>query len=296
MGEKNCSKKCPKGKYMVSCNTTSQTVCEVCPRRTFIDEENNLSRCRACRECSSSSNMEKAKECEADKNTECRCKTGYFCTHESDSHCDHCIPVGTCPPGKGVTTYHTFKTNTICGHCPEGTYSDVDDYISSCKNFTSCDDLGRVLKTPGTSQSDVVCGDFKPCVAPCSWLLPASLWSGVVITSLLVFLILFLIYWRNRHHSKKLEISLNHISPVLPPDILKYPADCDVEKHAECQQLTHLVGNYPDMDSSIQCDEFLPTITMSEKYSHSAAANGYTDSIMCHSTYQSEPQESEWND
>lgn len=36
------------------------------------------------------------------------------------------------------------------------------------------------------------------------------------------------------------EISLNHISPVLPPDILKYPADCDVEKHAECQQLTHL--------------------------------------------------------
>ncbi|KAI2655137.1 Tumor necrosis factor receptor superfamily member 6B [Labeo rohita] len=257
MGEKNCSKKCPKGKYMVSCNTTSQTVCEVCPRRTFIDEENNLSRCRACRECSSSSNMEKAKECEADKNTECRCKTGYFCTHESDSHCDHCIPVGTCPPGKGVTTYHTFKTNTICGHCPEGTYSDVDDYISSCKNFTSCDDLGRVLKTPGTSQSDVVCGDFKPCVA---------------------------------------QISLNHISPVLPPDILKYPADCDVEKHAECQQLTHLVGNYPDMDSSIQCDEFLPTITMSEKYSHSAAANGYTDSIMCHSTYQSEPQESEWND
>lgn len=36
------------------------------------------------------------------------------------------------------------------------------------------------------------------------------------------------------------EISLNHVSPVLPPDILKYPADCDVERHAERQQLSHL--------------------------------------------------------
>lgn len=56
------------------------------------------------------------------------------------------------------------------------------------------------------------------------------------------------------------------------------------------------VGKYPDMDSSIQCDGFLPTLTVSEKYRPSAAANGYTDSITCHSNYQSEPQESEWND
>ncbi|XP_073703349.1 tumor necrosis factor receptor superfamily member 3 [Garra rufa] len=295
MGEMKCSK-CPKGKYMFSCNATLQSVCEVCPRHTFIDQENNMSRCRSCRECSSTSNMEMVKECEADKNTECRCKPGFYCKHISDSQCDYCSPVSTCLPGSGVISLHTYQTDTVCRPCLEGTYSDVDDYVSSCKNYTSCDDLGRELKVPGTSQSDAVCGKLNPCTTTCSWLLPASLWTGIVITALIVFLILFIIYWRNKRQSKRLEISLNHISPVLPPDILKYPVDCDVEKHAECQQLTHLVGNYQDMDSSIQCDGFTPTMTMSEKYSHSAAANGYTDSIMCHSTYQSEPQESEWND
>ncbi|KAL0171789.1 hypothetical protein M9458_032100, partial [Cirrhinus mrigala] len=50
-------------------------------------------------------NMEIVKECEADKNTECRCKPGYFCTHKSDSQCDYCSPVTMCPPGKGVTTH-----------------------------------------------------------------------------------------------------------------------------------------------------------------------------------------------
>ncbi|KAK2902889.1 hypothetical protein QQF64_010246 [Cirrhinus molitorella] len=295
MGEIKCSK-CPKGTYMRSCNaTTLHPVCEVCPRRTFIDQENHMSQCLPCKECSSK-NMERVKECEADKNTECRCLLGYYCEHKSESQCDHCSPVSMCPPGKGVTSHHTLETDTVCRTCPSGTYSDVNDYISSCKNYTNCDDLGREIKSAGTSQTDVECGNFKPCTTSCSWLLPASLWTGIVITAIIVFLILFIIYWRNKRQSKRLEISLNHISPVLPPDILKYPAECDVEKHAECQQLTHLVGNYPDMASSIQCDEFMPTMTMSEKYNHSAAANGYTDSITCHSTYQSEPQESEWND
>lgn len=280
---------------LARCNATSNTVCETCPRRTFIDQENKLTQCRACRECSSTSNMEVVKECEVDKNTQCGCKPGYYCPHISDSHCDYCSQVSTCPPGEGVAIRHTFLKDTVCSPCPEGTYSDVNDYVSSCKNYTSCDDLGRQLKVPGTSQSDVVCGNFKACTTSCSWLLPASLWAGIVITALIVFLILFIIYWRNKRQSKRLEISLSHISPVLPPDILKYPADCDVERHVERLQLTHLVGNDPDMDS-IQCDGFLPTMTASEKYSHSAAANGYTDCILCPSNYQSEPQESEWND
>ncbi|XP_026139713.1 tumor necrosis factor receptor superfamily member 3-like [Carassius auratus] len=293
MGDVKCSK-CPKGKYVfASCNATSETVCKTCPRRTFIDQENSLTQCIACRECSSTSNMEMVKECEEDKNTECRCKLGYYCTHISDSHCDNCSPVSTCPPGQGVAFHHTFEKNTECVPCPEGTYSDVDDYISSCKNYTSCDDLGRHVKVPGTSQSDVVCGQFK---APCSWLLPASLWAGIVITAIIIVMILFIIYWRNKRQSKRLEISLRHVSPVLPPDILKHPADCDVEKQAEHQQCTHLVGKYTDMDSSIQCDGFSQPLTVSETYRPSAAANGYTDSITCHSNYQSEPQESEWND
>jgi len=54
--------------------------------------------------CVTDSNLELVKECAADKNTECKCKPRYYCPHAvSDSHCDHCSPVSTCPPGKGVT-------------------------------------------------------------------------------------------------------------------------------------------------------------------------------------------------
>ncbi|KAK7147184.1 hypothetical protein R3I94_009892 [Phoxinus phoxinus] len=255
-----------------------------------------MEKCRACRECTSNSNLVMVKKCEADKNTECKCKQGYYCSQTSDFHCDHCNPVATCPPGKGVARPYTYQTDTVCSPCPAGTYSDVNDYVSSCKNYTSCDDLGRNIEDPGTSVSDVVCGPIQTCrpTTSCSWVLPASLWAGIVVTALIVFLVLFIMYWRNKHQSKRSEISLSPISPVLPPDILKYPADFDMEKCAECDK--HKAENYTDMDSSIQCDGVMPMM-MSEKYSQSTAANGYTDSHSTyHSLYQSQPQESEWND
>ncbi|XP_077072301.1 tumor necrosis factor receptor superfamily member 5 [Siphateles boraxobius] len=284
--------KCPKGKYLdATCNATSVPECKTCPRDTFTDEENNMKQCRACRECTSNSNLEMVKECEADKNTECKCKRGYYCTQISDSHCDHCSPVSKCPPGKGVAKHYTFQSNTVCRSCPEGTYSDVEDYDSSCKNHTSCEDLGRNIEVPGTSNSDVVCGPIKTCTTSCSWVLPASLWAGIIVTALIVLLVLFIMYWRNKHQSKRSEICLRPISPELPPDILKYPADFDMEKCAECDK--HKDENYTDVDS-IQCDGVI-SMKMSENYSQPTAANKYTDSSY-HSLYQSQPQESEWND
>ncbi|XP_067304544.1 tumor necrosis factor receptor superfamily member 5 isoform X2 [Pseudorasbora parva] len=243
-----------------------------------------------CRKCPKGSNLEMVKECKADKNTECKCKVGYYCTQQSDFYCDHCIPVSKCPPGKGVDIQHTNLKDTVCAPCPKGTYSDVEDFVSRCKNHTRCDDFNRNLDVPGTSKSDVVCGDFKPCATSCSWLLPASLWTGIVVTVVIVFLVLFIMYWRNKRHSQISEISLSPVSPVLPPDILKYPADFDLEKCAKCDK--HKAESYTDMDSSIQCDGVMPML--SEKYTESTAANGYTGST--YHLYQSQPQESEWND
>ncbi|KAG1948019.1 tumor necrosis factor receptor superfamily member 5 isoform X2 [Pimephales promelas] len=283
--------KCPKGSYLdVKCNGISNPVCKTCPRHTFTDEENNMKECRACRECTSNSNLELVKECAADKNTECKCKPRYYCPHAvSDSHCDHCSPVSTCLPGKGVTHQYTFQRDTVCKPCPEGTYSDVEDHISSCKNHTSCEDLGRKIEVAGTSTSDVVCG---PIQTACSWVLPASLWAGIIVTALIVFLVLFIMYWRNKHHSKRSEISSNPILPMLPPDILKHPADFDMEICAECDK--HKADNYTDMDSGITCKGDMPMM-MSAKYSQSTAEKEYTERRH-DSLYPSQPQESEWND
>ncbi|XP_067262737.1 tumor necrosis factor receptor superfamily member 14 [Chanodichthys erythropterus] len=295
MGKEKCNgQKCPKGKYMAAeCNATSDIVCEICPRHTFSGQENRMKQCLPCMECSQNNNLVMVKECEADENTECRCKPGYYCTHPSNSNCDHCSPVSKCPPGKGVSFKHTFQSDTVCKPCPEGTYSDVEDYESVCKNHTSCDDFGRDVKVPGTSTSDAVCGHFKPCTTSCSWLLPAGLWTGVVVTAFIVFLVLFIIYWRNKRRSETSEIFLSQISPVLPPDILKYPADFDMEKCVECDK--QKAENYTEMDSCIQCDGVISMKSVSGKYSQITAANGYTDN-MYHSAYHSQPQESEWND
>lgn len=53
--------------------------------------------------------------------------------------------------------------------------------------------------------------------------------------------------------------------------------------------------NYTEMDSCIQCDGVMSMKSMSEKCCQITAANGYTEK-MYHSTYHSQPQESEWND
>ncbi|XP_056330801.1 tumor necrosis factor receptor superfamily member 14 isoform X1 [Danio aesculapii] len=297
MGDDKCQK-CPKGKFMrAKCNSSQSTVCETCPHDQFIDVENSVTECRPCRKCTSDSYLVVEKECQADKNTQCKCKPGYYCKHPTDnnSYCDHCTSVSNCPLGQGVAIQHTPTTDTVCKPCPEGTYSDKVDNWSSCKNHTSCDDLGRQVKNPGTNISDVQCGDYK-CNLTCSWALPASLWTGFVLSVLVVFLVLYIIYRKNKRRSKSSEITLSTISPVLPPDILKYPADCDVEKCAELHHcLTH-IENYPDLDGSIQSDGAKPLMTMSPKYSQSTAAGEYADSIMKYSICQSEPQESEWTD
>ncbi|TRY56470.1 hypothetical protein DNTS_008707 [Danionella cerebrum] len=268
MGE---PEKCPRGSFMRS----KPTGCEKCPQNTFIDEENNMTKCRDCRECSSYSNLETEQECRPDRNTLCKCKPGYYCEHPSDAS----------------NSNYTRIRDTVCKACPEGTYSDVQDDSSSCKNHTSCDDLGRFLRVPGTVESDVTCGDFK-CTSG-SWIAPASLWTGFVVTVLLVFLVC--IFCRKKRPFGRTGYSLSPVSPVLPPDILKYPPQSDVEKCAGLTRLT-LKDNYTLMDSSIQCDGHELVMPVSQKHIQSAARNGHADSIMQLSYCQSEPQESEWND
>ncbi|XP_052003417.1 tumor necrosis factor receptor superfamily member 14 isoform X2 [Xyrauchen texanus] len=290
--------KCPKGKYVYTiCNATLETVCETCQHHTYIEQENLMIKCLPCRECSRNHNLMTDKECDADRNRQCKCKPGFYCKNPTDLSCDFCEPVSSCPPGKGVSRQHTDGRDTECSDCPKGTYSDVNDYISSCKNHTSCEALGRNLNAPGTYTTDAVCGDLKACKS-CPWMLPASLWAGLVVTSLIIFLALFIIYWRYKRQSHtSVIISKYSRSPVLTPDILKYPVDCSVEKIAECQQQTHTVRNYTSLDCNTQWDRgAVPLSTVSEKNSQSTAANGFTDSIMSHSMCQSEPQESEWND
>ncbi|XP_065154351.1 uncharacterized protein [Paramisgurnus dabryanus] len=297
MGETKCKEKCPKG-YYGSCNA-SGIKCEPCPHGTYTDVENMMDKCLPCRGCSSN-NLITYKECEANSNRQCKCAPGFYCINSNVDHCDHCIPVARCPKGQGVIRQHTHLENTVCSPCTEGTYNDLDDYTSSCKNHTSCDSLGRVLKDRGTQIKDATCGDFKA-HGYCHWMLPAGLWAGLVVTAILIFLAVLIIRRRSKRRSSKSVLISEYwscASPTLPPDILKYPADCGVEKHEDGHKLTHIctVENYPDMDSATKCDlGTMPVMKVSENY---VTANEYPDRNTCHSMsiYQSQPQESEWHE
>ncbi|KAI7806762.1 tumor necrosis factor receptor superfamily member 5 [Triplophysa rosa] len=296
MGERKCKEtKCPKGNFVHQCNATF-VKCEPCPSNTFTAVDNHMDSCLPCRVCPSISNLMPDVECGADRNRQCKCKPGYYCKNLTEDHCEHCSPVSRCPPGQGVTKNHTDLEDTKCKPCPDGTYNNVTDYISSCKNHTSCAYLGRHLKDPGNPTTDAKCGDFQACRS-CNWMLPAGLWAGLAVTALIIFLVLFIIYRRTKRRSQNsvmISEYFSSTSPTFPPDILKCPASCGLEKYQEDQKLTHIAENHSNMDCSTKCD-FGTTQVMrvSEKYT---TANDCTDRIIFHSIYQSEPQETEWHD
>uniref|UniRef100_A0A673ZA13 Tumor necrosis factor receptor superfamily member 5-like n=1 Tax=Salmo trutta TaxID=8032 RepID=A0A673ZA13_SALTR len=173
----------------------------------------------------SGNNQRVLRECEASSDRQCVCKTGYYC---SDDGCEHCRPVALCPLGSGVVNQATPQNDTVCAPCRPGTYNSVNDAITHCQSHTRCGDLGREVKSAGTETTDAVCGAF---ISRCPWILPTSLWAGLVVTSLIIILIC--IYWRAKRQSYMPANSSGPGIPVEPappsfaPAELKFPTECN---------------------------------------------------------------------
>ncbi|CAK6966227.1 tumor necrosis factor receptor superfamily member 5 [Scomber scombrus] len=182
-----CCDHCPAGKYVVEdCTATQKTKCDDCRHGHFTDEKNYIFNCRICKECSRDTNKVKVKDCTATEDTVCGCFSGYYC---SSDDCDHCLPVKHCDQGSGVEVKATGRNDTRCAPCGKGHYSNVTDSSSPCQAHTRCEDFGRELKTPGTSTTNAICGDFK---TYCPWIIPTGLWSGFLLTVLIVFCLICL--------------------------------------------------------------------------------------------------------
>ncbi|CAJ1062516.1 tumor necrosis factor receptor superfamily member 5 [Xyrichtys novacula] len=210
-----CCDRCPAGwSVQTECNETKKTECAECLHGTFTATKNHLSSCRPCKDCSSIKNGRKLKDCTAREDTVCACERGFYCSNEE---CEHCHRVKTCPPGEGVQFEATGTNDTKCAVCEKGTFSNVTDFYSPCKRHTRCDDRGRLLKTPGTLISDAVCGGFK---TECHWITPAALWSGLVLTALILFGVLC---WRSRRRSSRVA------SPDAPVAFIQIPTETDYQ-------------------------------------------------------------------
>ncbi|XP_036394153.1 tumor necrosis factor receptor superfamily member 5 isoform X2 [Megalops cyprinoides] len=317
-----CCKGCPKGQYAsAACEESQETKCRGCPHGHFTDEVNLLGQCRACTICHSSSHMVSAGECSAVHDRLCKCQEGFYCT---GSVCELCQPVKLCNPGFGVKTLPTARTDTKCIECVGATYNNVTDSKTSCLKHTNCTALGMDVKVQGTKYKDAVCAPKS--THNSHWILPASLWIGLVLT--VVIIGLSYLYWRNKRRSQATvntsEIRMNAILLHLPKTGLSDPAPCKDRSHHFCSFPT-AVKTHPmkSLDSDfdgrrmptknsldLECDgpglprknsldldcdgPGLPTLPCFECLDESAARGGKTENITT-STIQSEPQEDEWS-
>ncbi|XP_019948652.1 tumor necrosis factor receptor superfamily member 5 [Paralichthys olivaceus] len=292
-----CCDRCSAGTYVqADCDGTRVTQCDKCRHGFYTATKNHLTKCHPCKECSSKNNQRKSKNCSASEDTECECETGFYC---SNDQCDHCQPVTQCPAGEGVQVLANRTSDTICAPCEEGTYSNVTDFISRCKTHTRCADLGRELTIQGTKTTNSICGDGLP---RCSWMLPAGLWSGLVLTALVL---LAVVVWRAKRRAVKVRSSVPVTAEVVPVALVTLPDQSlpSTEPNGYCQEscameeckLTLISPDDDlvscDMDISLPITPLKVSVSFAES-SHNTAAAGYRTSNLHRS--HSEPQEDEW--
>ncbi|XP_054638458.1 tumor necrosis factor receptor superfamily member 5 isoform X3 [Dunckerocampus dactyliophorus] len=238
---------------------------------------------RCCDRCPPGSFVQA--DCDDAKKTQCgACGRGLYTA--TRNHLSSCIVCRQCSATTGAN-------DTVCAPCEKGTYSNVSDSQSACQMHTRCEDLGRELKTPGTSTTDAICGDLK---SGCPWILPAGLWLGFVLTILAVLGLMCWTAKRKSHKTARSSIPVHEvktasaiIDSLLEPQ-LPNPAPYDLcqksDTTAACQFTIFNPDDSPVSDST-EDNMGLPASLKTDSSDHRNGTDVY------HRSY-SEPQEDEW--
>lgn len=147
--------KCPAGTYVsVHCSPTAVRECSPCPEGTFTRAENGVQQCHHCRDPCPAGHIEKS-PCTATQDRICTCPPNSFFSGEGGTGCKlHSL----CPAGTRVKKRGTETEDVICKPCTKGTFSNVKSSAMKCRTHTDCQAQGLVLLTPGTRETDNVCG------------------------------------------------------------------------------------------------------------------------------------------
>lgn len=108
-----CCDRCPPGfKLKTECSGKGlRSNCEKCREGTYLDVLNYVWNCRACDTCIT--NEDVMSQCTREKNTVCRCKTGYY-KYVINSITRMCKPCKTCSAGERVRNECNSERNTEC--------------------------------------------------------------------------------------------------------------------------------------------------------------------------------------
>ncbi|XP_072537633.1 tumor necrosis factor receptor superfamily member 5-like [Salminus brasiliensis] len=154
-----CCPMCSPGNRVYrDCTELSSTTCVPCLAGTFLDAPNGLKNCLGCTFCDPSLGLRVKTACTATSDTVCEPLERYYCDEENRGSCILAKKHRTCDPGQYIKQIGTAVTDTVCGECADGTYSNG----SNCQLHSKCEDLGLSEVKPGTLYSDAECGDKAP--------------------------------------------------------------------------------------------------------------------------------------
>ncbi|XP_056319684.1 tumor necrosis factor receptor superfamily member 14-like [Danio aesculapii] len=142
------------------CSIDASTTCVPCPALTYTDEPNGLDTCFACTPCDAANGLRVKKTCTPSSDTVCEPLAGFYCIQQNKHGCSFAVEHSKCQPGQYIQQPGTAFTNTECGNCTEGSYSNGS--FTTCRPHTKCEKEGRKEKRPGTVSSDVECEDSAP--------------------------------------------------------------------------------------------------------------------------------------
>ncbi|XP_048035380.1 tumor necrosis factor receptor superfamily member 14-like [Megalobrama amblycephala] len=155
-----CCPMCAPGNHVFwHCTVDTSTTCEPCSEFTYTDEPNGIEKCFPCSACDTAG-LKTQKACTPLSDTVCEPVDGFFCVTQEKGSCRSAVKHSQCKPGEFIQQRGTESTDTVCGVCTNGTYS--DGTFAACQPYTICQSMGRKQIKAGTMSSDARCEYFTP--------------------------------------------------------------------------------------------------------------------------------------
>ncbi|XP_066500453.1 tumor necrosis factor receptor superfamily member 14-like [Hoplias malabaricus] len=138
------------------CKEDTAITCVPCLDSTYLDAPSGLLQCFSCAVCDPGQGLRVKTPCTRSSDTTCEPLDGHYCLEKNRGSCSLATKHTACLPGQYIQQRGTAFTDTECGECSDGTYSNGSLHI--CSTYTKCEDSGLTEIKPGTKVSDVECG------------------------------------------------------------------------------------------------------------------------------------------
>ncbi|XP_053481887.1 uncharacterized protein LOC128608277 [Ictalurus furcatus] len=182
-----CPMCAPGSRVYRHCTEFVSTTCVPCINSTFTTEPSGLLNCLSCAVCDTGQGIRVKIACTRTSDTICEPLEGFYCTHDDKGSCTQAVEHTKCSPGQYIKQKGTAHKDAECAGCKNGTYSDGS--LEICKQHTKCEDLGLTQIKPGTTTSDVECGNK----------IQGALIAGIIVCIVVVVAVTLVILLKIRH-------------------------------------------------------------------------------------------------